>query len=179
MVTKPAALTQHIEQRMTTLQSLPWCVALLREAPRLPVKCYGLGSIFGNRNAQWQFALAVLLARGNTLEVYDPILQLDELAFLNEFFGCSQGAPPDTRVDRPTLFFMPHCPQSVYVSVLKANRIEDVVIVGNSFASYTRRLDVDPLIASLAPAEISCDPGPADPDLERAFNDTSLLRLFR
>ena len=172
---KPQGLPTQLRHRMSTLESLPWCAALLRELPALRVVCYGLGSIFASRNAQGQFALALLMAKGS-LEVYDPVLQRDELEYLEEW-GCRQAQPPETRVKEPTLFFMPHCPQEVYVAVLKANDLNDVVILGNSFESYARRLDVDPVIAAMTPSEMSCDPGPSDPDLERAFNDTSLLRF--
>jgi len=44
-------------------------------------------------------------------------------------------------VDRPTLFFMPHCPLVLYENVLEANwtsvNLNKIIILGNSFNRYT------------------------------------------
>ena len=134
--------------------------------------CFGLGSIFGSANARWQLACALLLreclldGRGASdtpdaeqsaasrdvvlpVRVFDPVLSADEHKLLQGEFYCepilrneSGARGVSSEPNSITVFFMPHCPFSLYCNVLRANWGEDlsrVVIVGNSFSSYDER----------------------------------------
>ena len=134
--------------------------------------CFGLGSIFGSANARWQLACALLLreclldGRGASdtpdaeqsaasrdvvlpVRVFDPVLSADEHKLLQGEFYCEPISHNESGArgvsgepNSITVFFMPHCPFSLYCNVLRANWGEDlsrVVIVGNSFSSYDER----------------------------------------
>ena len=130
------------------------------------IVCFGLGSVAGSANARWQLACAVLLrdlleghdaGRASGVEsrlplrVFDPVLSSEELQFLRATFGCEPITENESGARRAggeddnsaTVFFMPHCPLSLYCNVLRANwgpALSRVVIVGNSFASYDERI---------------------------------------
>lgn len=56
---------------------------------------------------------------------------------------CSPPPPGSRPVFRPTLFFMPHCPQSLSNNVLRANwvlSLRHVMIIGNSLQAYSEAL---------------------------------------
>ena len=134
--------------------------------------CFGLGSIYGSANARWQLACALLLreclldgqgpsdapdadrsapARDAVLpvRVFDPVLSADEHKLLQSEFYCEPISHNESGArgvsgepDGITVFFMPHCPFSLYCNVLRANWGDDLsrlVIVGNSFSSYDER----------------------------------------
>ncbi|UPR01071.1 SRR1 domain-containing protein [Chloropicon primus] len=114
---------------------------------------YGLGSLENGPPAcRYQFALAVLLAEeirktsskfGQVL-FFDPAFtaydrraiesESSEFRVLRENENCAR------RTSKKTLFYMPHCEACLYDSLLKANwtrsQLPNLVILGNSFASY-------------------------------------------
>jgi hypothetical protein len=70
---------------------------------------------------------------------------------------------------------------ALYAEVLRrhAPRLDGLVIVGNSFASYAARKIGDDMDADIAAAlarvvEVAADPG-RDSDLERPFNDMAIM----
>jgi len=150
------------------------------------VACYGLGSVFSSRNAEWQLAFLALVADsyGARASAHDPILQCAEVTALGALGVAAapplDGSPRPPDADR-VLYYMPHCPMTLYAAVLTrhAGHLDRAVIVGNSFRSYAdRRLgrDLDPAIdATLAVlTEVPADPG-RDDLLERPFNDTAIM----
>ncbi|CAG8590354.1 2186_t:CDS:2 [Paraglomus brasilianum] len=78
------------------------------------IVCYGIGSIESSILSRYQLALALLLRE---------LLQRGQRV-----------------ISQPTLFFMPHCPLSLYDNVLSANwekhRLEQLIMIGNRFDFY-------------------------------------------
>ena len=186
----PASWDADQAARVAALEKSAWCGraldALVRAAPAPDrVVCFGLGSIFESRNAQWQLAFLELVSRacGVGAEAYDPILCAAERDALRRR-GVGAGAPLGAGAAAPpprALYFMPHCPMALYAEVLRrhAPRLDGLVIVGNSFASYAARKIGDDMDADIAAAlarvvEVAADPG-RDSDLERPFNDMAIM----
>ncbi|RUS16457.1 hypothetical protein BC937DRAFT_91178 [Endogone sp. FLAS-F59071] len=114
------------------------------------IVCYGVGSMHHSRNAQFQFALMLLIrealqhclyaydqVRGKVY-MYDPVMtQIDrellghygvELILENEvvFFFCLNHLPISQQqakrvVSEVTLFYMPHCCKRLYSNLMSAN----------------------------------------------------------
>lgn len=113
---------------------------------KLQMVIYGIGSIESFENPRLQLSLALLLKRTFSwiggIEVFDPILSATESRVL-EFLGCSvlsineQGR---RKVQKPSMFFMPHCEAGLYDNLLQENwrveRLNNLVIFGNSFENY-------------------------------------------
>lgn len=190
--TMPSGLLKTIETRSNAIQNMDWWHALLKisrqHAKPSRLVCYGLGSVFSSRNAQWQVALLLALQSSDIFEAkpiienFDPCLSGEENEFLlRQFeFVLAPKVPPE--VDQPTLFYMPHCPQRLYGHLVEINKfcLDNVLLLGNSFLSYAARsLDLDPRINGLLP-RIS-EPLTLDKFLKtdneetRAFNDTALV----
>ena len=190
----PAGFAAAQAARASTLAKTAWfqrtVAEVVRAAPSVDrIACFGLGSIFESRNAQWQLAFLSLLVEalgGTRADVYDPILCPAEHAAL-EALGVAAGAAlPDGdggggELDGRVLYYMPHCPMTLYAKVVRrhADSLDGLVIVGNSFSSYAARkigADLDADIARVLDrvAEVPADPG-KDDVLERPFNDTSIM----
>ena len=155
--------------------------AIRRVAPN-PTKviCYGLGSIFDSRNALWQLAFTLSLADavGASVEVGDPVLSAAEKTFLKPY--CGEATPVDCLDPTGAIVYMPHCPHSLYCTLLENTPLDGLVLIGNSFQAYAARsLDraLHPAFQAALPQihELSLDPGPRDSVLECAFNDTALI----
>ena len=192
---QPANWREDHERRVESLRTHPWCVEALatlkRHAPgeRAVVVCYGLGSTYESWNARHQLAFLVLLAEAygaTSIQLHDPFLSKDELEAL-EALGVEQAQPP--RSAKPyhgvrSLYFMPHCPAQIYADVLKgfAQALDELLIVGNSFLSYSKRRigdDLHPGIREALPLlrEARLDGGLAGDALERPFGDLAAMRF--
>ena len=86
-VSAPPGLRESIERRVSALRKSAWWksiaahlkgLVLPGESPRL--LCYGLGSVFATRNAEWQLAFAIALKEmlGSALELRDPVTSTTE-----------------------------------------------------------------------------------------------------
>jgi hypothetical protein len=110
------------------------------------IVCYGIGSISSSKKSQYQFALVLLLRSllqiPGQIYIYDPILNVVDKDVVIAC-GCTlvqNNEEGKRKVERKTLFFMPHCGRQLYSNVLWANwspsLLQNVVIFGNSFALY-------------------------------------------
>ncbi|KAG2179526.1 hypothetical protein INT44_006373 [Umbelopsis vinacea] len=158
---------------------------VVAESPH-DIVCYGVGSIQESKSAQYQFVLALLmrdlLKLPGALYIYDPIFtELDvkvcdhynmEVIKDNEY--CRR------TVEKPTLFYMPHCGKSLYSNALEANwsvdRLSNVIVVGNRFENYTeglldRELKRDCPYLIPAVKVVACTPFPNEFDNNQIFND--------
>lgn len=167
------------------------------------VVCYGIGN-FSRTSAShfsaplWQLAFALALRdyikdrlmRDVTMYYFDPCSTHFELEFLTE---CSQVVTITSNekgrrhIDsKPTLFFMPHCPVSLYENVLYTNweDLSNLFIVGNSLKLQLERLDrpklpcielLEPFLNEI-PIVITKDSGTSG-NLLGAFNDTFVMTV--
>lgn len=115
----------------------------------LQIVVYGLGNIADSEVSRCQLALILLLKQRfswvGDIQVYDPVLSQSECKVI-EGMGCSSIAINEEgrrSIDRPTIFYMPHCEEWLYDNVLQANwmpqKLGRLVILGNSFRSYHER----------------------------------------
>ena len=111
--------------------------------------CYGIGKISECPTSRYQFALLVLLWQhfkpSGRCCIYDPVFgNLDQKIvehFELEFVPRNEEAK--RKVSQKTLFFVPHGGKPLYNNILWANwggNLKNVVIFGNSFASYQERI---------------------------------------
>ncbi|KAL6272091.1 hypothetical protein ACE6H2_022783 [Prunus campanulata] len=117
---------------------------------KMKMVIYGIGSIESYESPRLQLSLAILLKRKfnwiGDIEVFDPILSATESRVL-EALECSvlsineQGR---RQVEKPTMFFMPHCEAELYDNLLQANwearLLNCTVLFGNSFETYEQHL---------------------------------------
>ena len=112
---------------------------------RLQLVLYGLGRL-NSEHRHMQFAFALLLRDKfklvNDIEVYDPMHSAVERMAI-EAFNCTCLTINEhckRKVDRPTLFFMPHLPFYLFDNVLKANwgpaNLKKILILGNTFSDF-------------------------------------------
>lgn len=115
----------------------------------LQIVVYGLGKIAESEVSRCQFSLVLLLKQHfpwiSSIEVYDPVLSQSECKVI-QGLGCSPIAVNEEgrrTIDRPTVFYMPHCEDWLYDNLLQANwtpqKLSRLVILGNSFSSYQER----------------------------------------
>ncbi|KAI8976259.1 hypothetical protein BDB01DRAFT_804046 [Pilobolus umbonatus] len=123
---------------------------LLKEhlVPIQPVDiiCYGIGSMQKSKIAQYQFILALMLRSllniTGKMSIYDPVMTpLDkELSTYHSIDIIEENEDGKRSVDKPTLFYMPHCGRGLYSNTLSANwnkkQLPLVTIVGNRFDMY-------------------------------------------
>ncbi|KAJ3068538.1 hypothetical protein HDU99_003182 [Rhizoclosmatium hyalinum] len=107
--------------------------------------CYGIGSIVESVISRHQLAFLLLLAEEyqfSKMEAFDPIFSDLDTSILNELkvkiiTDNEQGKRP---IESETLFYMPHCGNSMYSNVLGANwlkgKLNLIGIIGNSFSGY-------------------------------------------
>ncbi|KAG0268994.1 hypothetical protein DFQ27_005099 [Actinomortierella ambigua] len=113
--------------------------------------CYGIGSVEGSRNAQFQLSLALELKDMLKIEskicISDPAMtQLDiEIAKALDMhvLDKDEALPSNIAVDKTVLYFMPHCPKGLYSHILEKNwtrqGLNRTVILGNRFSMYHER----------------------------------------
>jgi hypothetical protein len=86
------------------------------------------------------------------MHYYDPCMTVQEGKLLEqmgvEIISTNERGKrlvPDDCTTR-TLFFMPHCPMTLYTNVLHMNweRLDQIVIFGNNLTDYANRLEAEP-----------------------------------
>ncbi|BES94384.1 SRR1 [Nesidiocoris tenuis] len=110
------------------------------------IVCYGLGSVSNSKTSMYQFALVFKMSQslGCPLYLYDPVFsEADSKLF--ESLECSLHLDDrgHYKIDRTTLFFLPHCPRFVYENLLRANWGPDLskcVIFGDDLLSIADKL---------------------------------------
>eukprot|EP00898_Chlorokybus_atmophyticus_P002965 jgi/Chlat1/366/Chrsp10S01486 len=108
---------------------------------------YGVGPVATAPRSRCQLALALLLKErlGGVAYIYDPVLEPVELQVAEElgFTLIQEDESCGRAVDRPTLFYMPHCEAHLYDNLLRANwtALERLIVLGNSFNHYHERWD--------------------------------------
>ena len=155
---------------------IPW----RRASPRR----YGLGSAFSSRNARYQLAALVILAEalGAAAEAHDPVVDASEAAAWAEL---GVGAAPPLEHARPAadaVYFMPHCPASLYGRLLELHEpdLDGLVVLGNSFSSYAERRvgdDLHPAVRAALGRLVETPIGGLDDEVERPFNDLAVMRF--
>jgi hypothetical protein len=73
------------------------------------------------------------------LELYDPCFNKLDCAILAALPIATVGKRlADLKIDKPTVFFLPHCPKALYEELVRVNwtRLNDVILVGNDLQSY-------------------------------------------
>lgn len=130
--------------------------AVLRGPPPSAIVCYGIGN-FGRKQSTpsaplWQLACAmqlrILLTREEKdipMYYYEPFMTPEEGSYLKttSVQVIAENERGRREANEPTLFFMPHCPLELYSNVVFANRerLENIMIVGNSLVHYANRLE--------------------------------------
>jgi hypothetical protein len=121
---------------------------------QLQLVLYGVGVMEPNDQYRYvqphrmQLCLAILLRKNfewvHDVLVYDPALSPMEQKAINAF-DCTCLAVNEygrRTVDRPTLFFMPHCEHFLYENVVEANwtpaNLNKIIILGNGFNLYDK-----------------------------------------
>jgi hypothetical protein len=118
------------------------------------VVVYGIGRFGEFRNAQYQLVLVLLLMgklepEHKLIDVqnvyfFDPLLSEQESRVLDSFGmkRIEENEEGKRRVNRLTLFYMPHCGRALYNNVIWANwdSLENICILGNSFEGYLDRI---------------------------------------
>lgn len=186
-------VTQLLDRRREVLLESKFYVDLLvmlkdKLVPTKPhdIVCYGIGSIQESKNAQFQFVLAILLRDllkiPGTMYIYDPVFtDLDKEVCKNYDMELIETNEQGKRtVDKPTLFYMPHCGKTLYSNTLSVNWSEkdlaNVVVLGNRFENYTeglldRELKRDCPYLLPAVKVVACTPFPPEFDNNQIFND--------
>jgi len=110
------------------------------------IVCLGIGSLSTSIISQHQFALLTHLKEGlfkvvDNVYLYDPVLSTTDYEIASRF-GCARKEIQIGRykIQKKTVFFMPHCPRALYNNVLLENwsgeSLLDILIIGNSFSGY-------------------------------------------
>ncbi|RXG68126.1 SRR1-like protein [Armadillidium vulgare] len=149
--------------------------------------CYGLGKISSCYNAQVQLAFLLILKEYLNIDnvlAYDPVFSPSDKKLLNYFHidVINQNESAKRIVEEKTLFYMPHCPFSLYNNLIWANltgnNLKNVFIIGNSFVNmvsdhisskfnqkYKYISMVEPFVVECEFPKLKCD----------AFNDTKFV----
>ena len=150
--------------------------------------CYGIGKISECPTSRHQFALLLLLwhhiKSSGRCYVYDPVFGNVDQEIVKHFEVdlILRNEEAKRRVSQKTLFFVPHGGKPLYNNILWANwgaNLKNVVIFGNSFASYHERIPLHQLeleagyIAKILPLTHEIKLGRWY-DRDDIFNDMSL-----
>ncbi|KAI7878332.1 SRR1-domain-containing protein [Lichtheimia hyalospora FSU 10163] len=151
--------------------------------------CYGIGSIQHSKNAQFQFVLALfirdLLKIPGQVSIFDPVMtDLDkELCKVHDIHVIETNEDGKRSVQKPTLFYMPHCGRGLYSNTLSANwnkdKLGNVIIIGNRFDMYVgsqleRELKRECPLLIPAVDIVDCVAFPKEFDDNKVFNDLSI-----
>ncbi|BBN19431.1 hypothetical protein MPTK1_8g10650 [Marchantia polymorpha subsp. ruderalis] len=157
--------------------------------PKIEMVLYGVGSIYTAEIARCQLALALLMQRNfrsiGQLLVYDPIMTPIECRVMRSL-GCvtlETNENGSRAINGPTLFFMPHNEVDLYDRVVQTcvepYKLKQIVILGNSFRTYSDRWTMYPLPDGDIPSyllkvqEFVEEIPVADDFYPSAFSDTS------
>ncbi|KAI8971997.1 SRR1-domain-containing protein [Mycotypha africana] len=153
------------------------------------IVCYGIGSMHKSKNAQYQFVLALIIREilkiSGTMYIFDPVMtDLDkELCASHNIKLITENEDGKRVIDRPTLFYMPHCGRGLYSNTLSANwsrdRLPLVTIIGNKFDMYVGSQLQKDLIRECpylitAVDIVNCIAFPKEFDNNQIFNDISI-----
>ncbi|KAH7470696.1 SRR1-like protein [Phytophthora ramorum] len=170
---------------------------------------YGLGSFCTSSNAVHQLGFLVALKEAldegkaveqgcdkiqHCAEIFDPAMNKSDAAITKHFKlkVLQENEHGRRRVERNTVFFMPHCGKALYQNVLACNwgpEMAKLVIIGNSFSAYGDRVLAAKerqellLVCALPYLEektLSCGVIKTHEDFARyeaAFNDLSVHRF--
>jgi hypothetical protein len=122
--------------------------------------CYGIGSIDDSFTSRFQLALLLLvidelnettlIEQVSHVEFYDPVFNKADRILLEEKLGFTISKENEQCLKQvqwngdlnsyiPTLFYMPHCPKSLYNNLLYSNWspdcLQSIIILGNSFST--------------------------------------------
>lgn len=105
----------------------------------------GLGTL-SFLKSRYQLAFLQIIALPTL--IHDPLFTADDLHQFNSLHMTT--GEMNLKVHTKTLFYMIHCPHSLYEQVLTENKdgLENVVILGNDFEQYTERSNL-PFLANL------------------------------
>jgi hypothetical protein len=105
------------------------------------IVCYGIGPL-SNPISQRQFQLFIDIMKHFELDgfIYEPLFKKDDIdeCRANGLKIIKENERGKRKVDKRTLFYMPHCPIGLYHNVLLANweTLDKIVVFGNSFSEY-------------------------------------------
>lgn len=167
----------------------------LCQKPR-EIVCYGVGSFSTTSDthvsaALWQLVFALELSEHmgvTNTSFFDPCTTVFENGFLTEVLGLEVLESNDSGKhcvnEVPTLFFMPHCPRSLYEHVVWANWESSAIsIVGNSLKNQCESLTPThcaciraalPRLHEIELQSTKIDIKELPGNFEGAFNDTYL-----
>lgn len=140
----------------SSLLSILTTTTMTTTATNVPIDtivCYGIGNFASSSSSrgtapQWQLALALQMRQvveAHQTLYFDPCTTATEKTILRNHLDVGVIAENERgkrRVDKRTVFFMPHCPLQLYLCVLWANweNLDRVLLVGNSLTSYAERI---------------------------------------
>ncbi len=125
----------------------------------LNIVCYGIGSMDDSFTSRFQLALLLLIIDElketklvdavSRVEFYDPVFNKADRILLQESLGFMISPENEQCLKQvesgqdssfiPTLFYMPHCPKSLYNNLLYSNwspsRLQNIILLGNSFST--------------------------------------------
>ena len=128
---------------------------------KMQMVIYGIGSFESCQHSALQLSLAILMQKDfewiGDIQVFDPILSTIECRILDTIGCCvlNFNEKGMRKAIKPTLFFMPHCDESLYDDLLEVNwnpgLLSNVVIFGNSFHLYLdRKSSMVPIAAAIS-----------------------------
>ncbi len=191
-LTEPERLLRSLKVAQEYLkQSDLWRLAnkLISDHTIQHIVCYGLGNFSQTSTTcleapLWQLGFLCCLCdeflNDTSVLFFDPVSTAEEKSFLHEQLRIQPLSVNDRgiRPSNDTLFFMPHCPWSMYENVLFSNWGNRIMVIGNSLEGVADRhpcpclkgsagfLSQQALVASLR--DLDGAPG----NLLGAFNDT-------
>lgn len=133
----------------------------------IDIVCYGIGNFYKAYSVPMLQLSSILLLRDYVITkqnydsvnmyYYEPWMKpTEKLILVNDLditiIDGNERGKRSAELNRPTLFYMPHCPMRLYSNVLWANweNLENIIIFGNSFVSYQEKASTGaPAIRSL------------------------------
>ncbi|XP_030478528.2 protein SENSITIVITY TO RED LIGHT REDUCED 1-like [Cannabis sativa] len=128
---------------------------------KIDMVIYCIGRIKESEHSRLQLSLALLLKEkvdwinNDNIKIFDPRLSDEENEALSEmgFQVLENNEGGRRKANEPTLFYMPHCPVTMYLGLMEENledTLNNVVILGNSFEKYKTDYDDSNNVDSLS-----------------------------